>query len=527
MNRSNADSGIAIVSVLLVMVAVMLLGLGTLFLTQMNLGIAQNVKGNALAEDNATSGMSAALVTLQEYYSKNSALPSTFQELKQLTPDSISGQGYSPSYSLVSYVPLTSDTATITVNGTVPGNAEYVSAALIQISGKPSLPSFFDYGLATEGTFKASGSANYVSAGIHANEGFRLSGSQSFHDCTLHDRFGNCVQEKPLSPKEIPIAASPGATTCHVSGSGNYQGQLCKADGTPRFLTSPVTIDPDKVMPDYAKKAGSAIQDALQKASHGTEHSDTLGIDCDKVYSSAPSDSTLLNDLASLAPGATVCIESGRLSFSGTYNLSNVNLVSSGDVSFSGSYSLSNVNVVSTGGDLSFSGSQDLSNINLISSGDIELSGSGPVTDATIISTDGHVKVSGSTTLDSVQVFAQDYIKCSGSTALKGKTALATEGYIDSSGSAYQYVDSNGDNAIGIVMVAKGDIDVSGSTALFIAAVAGGKFDKSGSVVLHGRIASKGKLTISGSFNIDSSLPIDNGDIKTQGSPVVRVISRR
>ena len=62
------QQGIAIVSVLLVMAALVAFGLGTLFLTQMNLGIAGNARSATRADNNAAAGLNAAFVALQRAF---------------------------------------------------------------------------------------------------------------------------------------------------------------------------------------------------------------------------------------------------------------------------------------------------------------------------------------------------------------------------------------------------------------------------------------------------------------------------
>lgn len=472
MRRPKHDHGIAIVSVLMILAAVMLMGIAGMFLTQMNLNISRNVQTSSQASSNAASGMSGAFAALQAYYDANGALPSS------LTLPTIAGQGYDPSFSLQSYK-VSGQTAYVSILGTAGAKAEYQSEALIRFVASSGLPSYFAYGLASEGTVTASGNAAYVNAGVHGNKGFTISGNQYFYVCTKRDADGTCKTEVRVDSDAVPVSASPGATTCKVSGNpGDYK--LCK-DGKPVSLTDPVTITPD---------VASRLAGALAEVSHGSTHSNVLGIDCDYIFASTPNQATFKAKVQASPAGSTLCVEgNGKLSLSGSgYALNDVNVVLKDGISFSGNYSTKNL---------------------------------------TLISLQGSVTGSGNSDFESMRVFASQDVTFSGNHDLTGRSTFASGADLRISGNAAAVSNAAGDAAIGVVLVAEGDITVSGNSKLFIAAVAGGTFKKSGNAELYGRIASKGDLTVSGNFDIDSGFPIDNDDIATGEPPKLQVVSLR
>ncbi|HRP48321.1 MAG TPA: hypothetical protein PLT07_12285 [Trueperaceae bacterium] len=472
MRHTSSKSGIAIVSVLLILAAIMMMGIAGMFLTQMNLGITRNVRSSGVAQNAAYTGLSAAYVTLQGQYEANGALPNS------LSLPSTQGRDYQPAYELKDYR-ASGQTAFISVAGSAGNDSEYVAEALIQFVGGSSLPPFFAYGLSSEGIVSASGNASYVNAGIHGNKGFTMSGNQYFYLCTRRNAKGECTKQQQVASDSIPISGSPGADTCRVSGNpGDYK--VCEK-GVPVNLTDPVTI-----VPGFAER----FPEALAAVSNGSLVSRVLGINCDYVFSSTPSQATFTSAIAGLVPGATVCVEGAAdLSFSGSgYSLDNINLVLRNSVSFSGNYSTKNL---------------------------------------TIISTEGTVRGSGNSDFESMRVFAAGDIRFSGNHDIVGRSTFASGEDLTVSGNAAAVTSASGDPAVGVVYIAEGDIKVSGNSKLYIAAIAGGAFTKSGNAKLTGRIASKGNLTISGNFDIDSGFGLDNDDLVEGGPPMLKVVSVR
>ncbi len=465
--------GVAIVSALFIMAAVLMAGVATMVLTQTNLGITRNLQATTTAESNAISGMSAAFAYLQDYYAANGSLPASFTNAQL---PAIQGKSYTPAYSLQAYDRPNANSARIAVAGTAGLDAEYVSEALISFSSTSGLPAYFAYGIASEGVITASGNAAYVSAGIHGNKGFSLSGNQGFYVCTARKTNGECRTFEEIDPAMVPVTASPGATTCKVSGTGKFP--ICD-NGVPVNLTDPVTITPD-----YMTRQAAALADV----SRGALHSAVFDIDCDIIYSSTPNQNTFKSAVASAMAGATICVEgTGDLHLSGNYDVSDVNIVMQGSIQFSGNYTTSSLTIISTGGSIKGSGNNDF---------------------------------------ESIRFFAAKDIDFSGNHDMFGMSTLAAGGDIDISGNASPF-DLDGTPTVGTVIVAEGNIDITGNSKLFIAAVAGGTFRKSGNAELYGRIASKGNLTISGNFDIDSGFQIVNEDIVEASDPVLRVVSMR
>lgn len=465
--------GIAIVSILLVMVALTAFGLSAMFLTQMNLGIAGNARSATLADNNASAGLNAAFVALQREYEADGEFP------EALSLPAIVGVDFAPTYALANYQRRSATVAYVAVTGSAPGQAEYLAEALVSVAaGSTRLPAYFDFGISTEGEFSGNGSGSYVSAGIHANEGFSLNGSQQFRVCTQRDDQGICTRTEPVPGDAVPISGSPGAT-CSVNPG---QSAICY-NRVPVHLTDPVTITPDY----HARRDA-----ALSAMSQGPHYSAYFGINCDLRYTTRPNPITgLLSGIAALPPGSTVCLEySQNTSFNGTTTINDVNLVSRGDFSINGAFNSR---------------------------------------DSTFIVYDGKFSTNGAGTMTNVNVYSEDGLTLNGSknAIYEGTTTFATAGDITINGSYRASQVGDGEIAVGIAMIAGGDITVNGSSEMFIAAVSGGKFTQNGSSTIRGRIASKGDIKFNGSFDIDSGLGVINPEFSEPGDATLRVVSRR
>ncbi len=470
---TSRQQGVAIVSVLLLMAALVALGLATMFLTQMNLGIAGNARSATRADNNAVAGLNAAFVALQRAFVADGEFPDALA-----LPD-VAGVGFAPTYVLDAYERRSPTLAYVAVRGTAPRDAEYVAEALVAMeSGSTRLPTYFDYGIATEGKFTGNGSGSYVSTGIHANEGFSLNGSQEFSVCTQRNSAGICTRTETVSGDAVPISGSPGAD-CSVNPA---QPGICK-NGVPVHLTDPVTIQPDYVARRDA---------ALAAISHGSAHSSLFGIDCDVRYTSRPNPvSGLLDAIAALPPGSTVCLE---------YNQA-------------------------TG----FNGSVSLDGVNIVSRGDLTINGGLTSRDSTFIAYDGKFSTNGKDHLTNVNVYSQKGLTLNGSSSAvyDGTTTLATAGDITVNGSYKATPQDDGTVGIGVALIAEGDITVNGSSDMFLAAVAGGKFTQNGSSTIRGRIAAKKDIKVNGSFDIDAGLGIINPELSEPGDFALVLVSRR
>mgnify|MGYP001329633732 CR=1 FL=1 len=122
----NKNNGIALVSVLLVTFAIMIIGMGTLMLTNSNLMVSQNLVSHSVARTNAEAGIDAVIVALQNEVAATGRLPASMPQPSVLLPG-----GGTVDYRLTREPVWDGNIALIEVEGLGPRNARYMSEAVI------------------------------------------------------------------------------------------------------------------------------------------------------------------------------------------------------------------------------------------------------------------------------------------------------------------------------------------------------------------------------------------------------------
>lgn len=123
-------AGIALVSVLFVMVAIVLLGSGSLLISRSNQLVAENLVGATIARAHAEAGIDATVAALAHRFRAGDALPATLAEASATFVPS----GPAPTYALVpsdGYVLHADGNVTLRVAGLGPRDAEYVAEAFV------------------------------------------------------------------------------------------------------------------------------------------------------------------------------------------------------------------------------------------------------------------------------------------------------------------------------------------------------------------------------------------------------------
>lgn len=126
----SSKRGIALISVLFVLAAILALGVGSLVLTRTNLLMTQNLVAASVARGNAEAGVDAVIAAMAEAYANTGTLPSHVETV----PDALLVDG-GMAYDMASAPAWDGDTVTIRVLGRGPRNAEYVAEALVSFSG--------------------------------------------------------------------------------------------------------------------------------------------------------------------------------------------------------------------------------------------------------------------------------------------------------------------------------------------------------------------------------------------------------
>lgn len=449
------QDGIALIATLLIMAAIMALGVGSLFLSNMNLRIAENSRTNAIARYNAEAGMEVALVQLKQEYATNKTLPATLT--LPAAPESTVRYSLNP---YQGYVRATSGTtAEVRILGEVLNSdtAKYVAEAFVVVGAAPTKL----FGIATEGVIDiSSGTSIYTDAGVHGNAGVAL-GNSDFYACLSRDASGVCTTTKELHASDIPVSTSNNAP-CSVKGESysacdrNYQ---------------PVTVNPDYLTKRDRAIQASNVQNAVPPRT-GTLSS-ANGIYCDKIVNAT---SAVTISSIDLTPGKVICVEGNGNVTLGSALLSGVTVIADGNISVVGAPELSN--------------------------------------NTKLISKAGTVFLGKPSSIMNSHIFSQGSLDYNGPTnTFGGVSTIATAGNINIGGSSSIATDANSNKGIGVAMIAGGNVDVNGNSQWFAGIVAGGYVEANGGPTLSGGIQAKGKIEIKGGIDIDSGLGVFNDNL--------------
>lgn len=143
------NSGIALITSLVILVIVAALGLGSMFLTQANLRVSENVRAAALAKQNADTGLNAAFISLWRYAEDNN------QRLPEQGSFSLPS---TREYELVGYTPYDDQRAMVAIRGLTPSGGRYLTEALVETSGQDDV---FFFGYVAGGSIDIPGNAAY------------------------------------------------------------------------------------------------------------------------------------------------------------------------------------------------------------------------------------------------------------------------------------------------------------------------------------------------------------------------------
>lgn len=536
------NKGIALIASLLIMAAIMALGLGSMFLAQMNLKIAENTRSNAVARYHAEAGLDTAVALLKRRYEVYNAFPTTF------TLPVTAGQTYEMLAGTEGYRYDNPSQVRVRVRGSTPNNARYVTEALITTS--TTLNPAFTKGLTSQGNIRVTGggSAEFVNAGIHGNTGVSLPGfgSSNFRTCaTPTQEFATCPVANP-----VPVSSSPkstdetgtSTTSCDLAGCDN-KAALQKVE--PEYIlkrNDAIAIGTFGLV-YYRDANGSPVADGFGgylyadlaapsvKININPEASGNSGIytgRCTVVYSaSSPPPMTI----TTVADGEKICAKDNLpLNFATGINMTNATVVADGDITFGGA-----TNVNGTAG--------TLTDTKLISR--TKLNVPAGATGAAIFDGRGGVMldnvVGKNLTLYSganrdVTTSSPYYLIGSGF-KLSGNTTIASNRDIQFSGQTQltTFPDLSKPSAVTTAIISTRKITNNGSGDFYGVFWAGTCFAQSGSAKIFGTVAvtspgcstggNPSAIDISGKLHVNSSYAVENTSLN--GSFGVMVASRR
>lgn len=476
--------GFAMITALLIMVVVVGLGSGAIFLTTLNLRIAENSRTHAIAKANANAGLEVAIATLFEAYERAepNRFPASFDN-----DDVPVRAGNAGAYELITCDPSVWDDhlVRVCVRGFGPNGSEYTSEALIGM--EPGNPNYnndpkYAFGMISERSVGVAGaSGSFIDAGLHSNGDLWLPGwsDDQFQYCTSdRDMNGYCPDanlSEYAQAEDMPLSVWEGGGR----GCGPGQGPSAFCQGG-RVKDEFVVADEVTVNVDYTERRHRAAGGTFDE--EGNFQNDGL---------IAPDGSINVLDCAA-ATDAT-CFDSDADVLADAVN--GQTIIANGDV-----------------------------NISCVTTCDLE--------DTVIISTGGTVTFDGIETATNTRIFSEHDLSIP-NTQWYGASTLASAGSISFFGTAHTFEPPSG-TSVGFSIIAEEDITTNGGggTEMVGTFVAGGDFiwNGGGGVYVRGGVLIKGQIDVAGGYTIDSGLPTANPDLDQStgtGAMEAQVISRR
>lgn len=459
------------------MAAIMALGAGSLFLTTMNLRVAENSRTHAVARNNAEAGMEVATIKLRQEYA--AATPRQFPA--SLTLPTSSGV----TYQLSSYTPYTSsgqrNQARVIIVGTGPNNARYQTEALFGAASSSSSSSAapnFPRGLISEGVVTAQGDHELYNAKIHGNKGFDLNGNgKGYYRCTG-------------TPE---VCANTGDATgdfisAGIKTIGDVWNHTCRAK---KSLCAGNPAQPKSTYLKEKVTIGTPPYVARRNAVFGTTSLTTTTETSPAVCNTSNTVSSLGN---SYSAGSTVCVN-GNVNITNDRTYSNVRIIVKGTVTLRANVTLNNTNILSTGA-LLIEGNANMNTSRLYSDTDVTVNGNVPYTGASTIAAGRDM-------------------------TLKGNIEHTVSNDIGMGLMAFRN------------FTATGNMKGSGSgSAKFVNVIvwAGGTASVSGASQIRGGISAVGNLNVNGASDIDGRGTLTNTDLSMTTNATVleaTALSRR
>lgn len=251
--------GFVLVTSLLILVVLTGLGAGALFLTSMNLRIAENTRSSTIAQYNAYEGLDIALLALAREYrlAEDGSWPTLGQVRNRMPP------GSPFTIDSITYDPVGADGlvrgGTVVVRGQGPRNASYETSARFQGQLSPlevdrEADPLFGTGWVTEASIAIKGNTTFqiplwagqsisaqatkviASSGNFAHSGFVSSGSPA--GCTIFSQGTKYVQcQSGQTPPSVPTFQFDSALA-ELADEADVEFPACSGPNVHTFLTS-------------------------------------------------------------------------------------------------------------------------------------------------------------------------------------------------------------------------------------------------------------------------------------------------
>lgn len=517
------QDGIALIATLLIMAAILALGVGSLFLTGMNLKISENNRSHAVARYNAEAGIEAAILQISRDHAASTSSPKQLPAALILPTPPDTHVTYKPIGSGSTYTHYSSGgqrtTAQVVVVGTGPNNALYQSEVFIELgsgskSSIPTPPPELLYGFASEGTCTVNKTATYIKTTMRCNTGFALNNLSTgqFQNCLQRAASGVCGATEVQATGDIPVFAGTkqASYTCAPS---TFAG-VCQASRPIKYDT-PVTISAN-----YRDRRDDAIAKALGLERYRSlTMQNTRELLTGSYYYATPS----AKDRPSTSLPISISGSMSQVPYAGKCTKTFSSSVSYNNPQTAISAGFTPGSTICVNGDVTLPEGVDLVDMTVIVQGSINFNGGSVLTvkNSTLITRTGGINLNRALSFTDSTIYSQGDLNFNGKgqtgSTYGGNATLASAGSININGNSSATKCGTGEElCLGAAFIAEGDINVNSDADWYAASIAGGTFNYNKNTRLYGSVAAKKGITANQGIYVDNNLKIINKDLTSE-----------
>ena len=531
-SKNRKEQGIALTVMLVVLMFAATLSFGTLFLTQNNLKVAENIRNHAIAKYNAEAGIEISHIMLNVEWEEKGEVP-TVDTADSIVPLAVSATETAFNYHLEPGVYATTDSSVyLAIVGKSGPDASYTTEMLAQAvasssTDSPKLPlAVYGQGIVSKTTVSMNNMQNTKlrSTRVHGNKGYTLNGrieTNNITICTKRNDDGGCDDVKEATDPWAFFSASMDANNHQCNA--DPRSKLCpsnkprnltidpfdpwNADGTPKNPQPPVISAEAALLMGLLDRELVDAQD-LQDLGYLSSTADLSDFGLRELadtnrdgvanYDSnyGPRD----NDLNLNAVMNHLCSQFGVSNYNGQpinrasdlpgagFIKNKVVCVKNHWVNLPDKTDLENMTILVQGGGINFNGDVDLMNTTLVTTAGINLN-------------------SGS--INSSLIYAKQSLNLNNNAKIIGITSILGGSNVTHNGRTVQATNETGP-VIGLNMVAKGNLTFNGSTDGYGVYQSRGSFITNGNSNMYGSVIAEKQVIFNNSIDFDSSLALDN-----------------
>ncbi len=531
--KTNQEQGIALTVMLVVLIFAATLSFGTLFLTQNNLKVAENIRNHAVAKYNAEAGIEVSHIMLGETWKDTGIMPTT-DTAAAMVPLAVSAGETAFSYYLDPAVfNSTSNNVYLAIVGKSGPDASYTSEMLANAipasTGRTRNLPAYSHGILSKTHVRMNQmqGTEMTSAGVHGNQGFTIYGNlDTIFDCIKYDEeTGDCTETQEAENKEIYFSAAweQDGYTC-IDPVGD---DLCHMNKPKTLVYDPFnpwtpTGEASNPQPAIIHSKAALLKGLVDKGMITGAKLQDLGylpddVDPTNVSLLALGDTNrdgvynhdanygAIDAALDISPAIEhICTSYGVKTYDGSDAISRSRDMF--DAGFRGGKT-----VCITQSDTTIPRNSDLSDIKIINlTGKLKILSGSTFDNTVVLSVGAGTLEIDDTTINDSLIYAENDLTLQKSSIVRGTTSLLTSANLKLS-STLEVTTVEGRTIAGINAVSDGNMTYSKDSTMFGVFQTRGNYTNSLNADVKGSIIAEGEIIFQKSITaVDSSLPMEN-----------------